>query len=161
MVDPSEAVAVRNSLAGATATLLKRHFDSKGSSSSSASGWAAAVAPGLSLLPPSVAAAVLGQPTQLLATMLQEQQQQQLQAAVTAAAALAAGSSNSSAPDAAAGAMFAAVAVGVKQLQRCGLAADVLPCLQLAQLEPLSVFGTRQPGVWSGQLGTQSNVETC
>jgi hypothetical protein len=130
--DPVECIALRNNLHGSTATLVTRHCELKGCSaagSSSGSGLAAGKhVPGLSWLPASAAATVLGSPMQLLAEQLPLEASQQLQELLADA-----GRSG-----AAAAAAAGALAVAVKQLQRCSLAGDVLPTLQLAGLEGMA-----------------------
>jgi hypothetical protein len=135
MHDPVECIALRNNLHGATSTLVTRHCELKGcsaagaaiTSSSSGSGAARKHVPGLSWLPASAAAAVLGGPMQLLAEHLPPEAAQKLQE-------LLAGAGSKAAAAAGAGAL----AVAVKQLQRCSLAGDVLPTLQLAGLEGMA-----------------------
>lgn len=172
MADPSEAVAVRNSLAGATVTLLKRHFEiktaagpgfsSSGGSSGSSGGSdggcgdrARGQVPGVSWLPTSVAGNVIGDPTgAVLEGCLSEEQLQQLrQIAAQAAVAVNTSSSSSSrqAAESAAAAVLAAVGVGVKQLERCSLLSDVLPTLEVQPLEALTAHEGVQPGVHSLQ----------
>jgi hypothetical protein len=185
MCDPSEAVAVRNSLAGATVTLLRSHFEVKaaaGSAFSSSSGdrhpgdKSDGHTSGMSWLPLS-AAAVLGNPTgAVLQSALNEVQLQDLQqiAAQAAAAAAVKSASTSSgsrsgsnvtsssrgynqpggAFEAAVTAVLAAVAVGVKQLERCSLLQDVLSTLEVQPLEALTAHAGVQPGA-------VHNTRTC
>lgn len=140
MHDPVECIALRNNLHGATATLVTRHCELKGCSAPGAaiggsSGAAGKHVPGLSWLPASAAAAVLGSPMQLLAEHLPPQAAQQLQALLS-------GPSSGAAAAAAAGAL----AVCVRQLQRCSLAADVLPTLQLAGLDGMATAAAAAQG---------------
>jgi hypothetical protein len=137
MHNPVECIALRNNLHGATSTLITRYCVLKGCTAagagiSSSRGGSAMLAgkhvPGLSWLPASAASAVLSSPMQLLADHLPHDAAQQLQILLADA------SSNASAAAAAAGAL----AVAVKQLQRCSLAADVLPTLQLARLDGMA-----------------------
>lgn len=161
--DPSEAVAVRNSLSGATVTLLKQHFETKTAAGPgfSSSGGEDSVpggrgvgghVPGVSWLSPSAAGNLLVSPTAaaLEGSLSDEQLQQLQQIAVTAAASISAQSSGSVASsrvaDAAMTAVLAAVGVAVKQLQRCSLLSDVLPTLEVQPLEALTARGGMQPG---------------
>jgi hypothetical protein len=158
MCDPAEAVAVRNSLAGSTVTLLKHHFGIKtaagpgfGSSGSNGGGSTGRVenrvrgqVTGVSWLPVTAAGDDLTNPTgSALEGTLSDVQLQQLQ---QIAAAAAASSSSRLAAEAAAAAVLGAVGVGVKQLARCSLLADVLPTMEVQPLEALTARGGVQPG---------------
>lgn len=163
MVDPSEAVAVRNNLAAATVALLKQHFElkmpsgpgfgSNGGSDGGSSDRASGFLPGVSWLPASAASGVLGNPTEaiLQGSFSQEQLQQLQHIAASAAAAVNAplaggGSRGGAAASAAACAVLSAAAVGVRQLERCSLSGDVLPTLEVQPLEALTTQGGAQPG---------------
>lgn len=165
MADPSEAVAVRNSLTAATVALLKQHFEIKaaagpgfsGSSGSDGGGdRARGQVPGVSWLPASAAGNVISDPTRaVLQWCLNEEQLQALQqiaaqaaAAVSNASSSASGSGSLAAADAAAAAVLDAVGVGVKQLERCSLLSDVVPTLEVQPLEALTARGGGlQPGL--------------
>lgn len=167
MADPSEAVAVRNSLTATTGALLKQHFEVKaaagpGFSGSSGSdggfggGRARGQVPGVSWLPASTAGNVISDPTRaVLQRCLNEEQLQALQqiaaqaaATVSNASSSASGSGSLAAADAAAAAVLAAVGVGVKQLERCSLLSDVAPTLEVQPLEALTARGGGlQPGL--------------
>jgi len=163
MVDPSEAVAVRNNLAAATVTLLKQHFElklpsgpgfgSNGSSDGGSSDRASGFLPGVSWLPASAASGVLGPTEAVLQGSLSEEQLHQLQHIAASAAAAAnapgggsRGGAGAAAASAAACAVLSAAAVGVRQLERCSLSADVLPTLEVQPLEALTTQGGTQPG---------------
>lgn len=99
---------------------------------------------GVSWLPVTAAGDVLTNPTgSALEGTLSDVQLQQLQ---QIAAAAAASSSSRLAAEAAAAAVLGAVGVGVKQLARCSLLADVLPTMEVQPLEALTARGGVQPG---------------
>jgi hypothetical protein len=181
MCDPSEAVAVRNSLAGATVTLLKSHFEVKAAAgsafgSSSGDGHSGDKSDGhtlgMSWLPLS-AAAVLSNPTgAVLQSALNGAQLQELQHIAAQAAAAVSGTSTSSgssssrgysnqpggAFEAAATAVLAAVAVGVKQLERCSLLQDVLPTVEVQPLEAPTAHAGVQPGAVHKSMSTYQHA---
>lgn len=144
--DPVECIAVRNSLRPGTVTLINRHCEFKGaaqglavdSGSSSCAG--AKHVPGMSWLPPS-AATVVQQPLQLLQQTLPNQALQQLQAVLDTT------SSNLVQRDAAETlAVLSAVALAVKQIQRCSLSDDVMPAWQVTALEGLGKSAAQNVG---------------
>lgn len=156
MSDPAEAVAVRNNLSGATAALLKQHFEGKtaaagplgfggGAGGVECSGKVSGQVPGLSLLPATAAAALSNPSGAVLERALSAEQLQQVQQMAAQAAAAAAASSSRAAGEAAGTAVLAALAVGLKQLERCSLATEVLPTLELEALTTHGASST-QPG---------------
>eukprot|EP00878_Enallax_costatus_P030154 GHUV01032811.1.p2 GENE.GHUV01032811.1~~GHUV01032811.1.p2 ORF type:complete len:467 (+),score=156.57 GHUV01032811.1:2135-3535(+) len=150
MYDPVECIAVRNNLHPATATLITRHCEFKGAVQGLAvenSGISARArhVPGLSWLPPS-AAAVVQEPSQLLQQMLPGQALKQLQAVLDTIDGTGNGSSIMQRGTGQPVAVLSAVAVAVKQIQRCILADDMLPTWDVTVLEGLGKSAAQNPG---------------
>lgn len=168
MHDPVECIAVRHNLMPATTALITRHCEIKGCSAGgtlshhAGSSAAGKHVPGLSWLPVKEGAAVLGSPVQMLAEILPAGVMEQLNSVAATHGSISSGANGSSSVAArcgsAGGTAFAAVAsalaVAVVQLQRCSLAVDVLPTLQLSALESLGKQPGHGPGEHQQQLTT-------